>query len=138
MTCRFTLPALTTMLVAARLRGRQSTGTSTMADDEKIVTEKAGAPTGRTSRRQALGVMGTAVSAGVVGATMPASAQAPAAPVLRTPTPPPVVVPRTELVNVLEYEPQARLVIGAAKLAPVTGSDRTVTDRITLRPRMNI
>jgi 4-hydroxymandelate oxidase len=39
---------------------------------------------------------------------------------------------------VLEYEPQARLVLGPAKIAPILGSDRTVTDRITLRPRMNI
>jgi 4-hydroxymandelate oxidase len=39
---------------------------------------------------------------------------------------------------VLEYESQARLVLGAAKVAPILGSDRTVTDRITLRPRMNI
>ena len=40
--------------------------------------------------------------------------------------------------NVLEYEPQARLVLGEAKAAPILGSDRSVTDRITLRPRMNI
>ncbi len=66
-----------------------------------------------TSRRQAIGVMGT-------------------------PTPPPVLVPRTDLVNVLEYESQARLVLGPAKVAPILGSDRTITDRITLRPRMNI
>jgi 4-hydroxymandelate oxidase len=102
-----------------------------------------------TSRRQALGVVGVA-AAGM--AALPAEAQAPAkksaaaAPaagrtsegILRTPVPPPVVVPRTELVNVLEYEPQARLVAGAAKMAVVTGSDRSITDRITLRPRMNI
>jgi len=54
------------------------------------------------------------------------------------PAPPPVLAPRTELVNVLEYEEQARTLIGAARLAPVTGSDRTVTDRMTLWPRMNI
>jgi 4-hydroxymandelate oxidase len=91
------------------------------------------------SRRQALGVMGTAVSAGMVGAAaLPARAQTAAATSLRTPMPPPVQVPRTDLVSVLEYEPQARLVLGAAKAAPILGSDRTVTDRITLRPRMNI
>jgi 4-hydroxymandelate oxidase len=39
---------------------------------------------------------------------------------------------------VLEYEAQARLVLGSAKVAAILGSDRTVTDRITLRPRMNI
>lgn len=40
--------------------------------------------------------------------------------------------------NVFEYEEQARLAVGAAKTAPAAGSDRTVTDRITLRPRINI
>jgi len=54
------------------------------------------------------------------------------------PDPPPRPVPRGDLVNVLEYETQARLALGPAKIAPVAGSDRTVTDRITLRPRMNI
>jgi 4-hydroxymandelate oxidase len=48
------------------------------------------------------------------------------------------LVPRGDLVDVLEYEAQARLVLGPAKVAPILGSDRTVTDRITLRPRMNI
>jgi 4-hydroxymandelate oxidase len=81
--------------------------------------------------------MGTAVAAGAVGAT-PASAQAPSAAPLRPATPPPVQVPRGDLVNVLEYEAQARLALGAAKVAPILGSDRSVTDRITLRPRMNI
>jgi 4-hydroxymandelate oxidase len=108
-------------------------------DDEPMTADGAGAPAGMASRRQALGVMGTAVSAGMVGAaTSPgARAQTPAATPLRTQTPPPVEVPRTDLVSVLEYEPQARLVLGA-RAAPILGSDRTVTDRITLRPRMNI
>jgi len=85
--------------------------------------------------------MGTTVAAGMVGATLPALGApepASAAAPLRMPDPPPVLVPRGDLVNVLEYEAQARQVLGAAKLAPVSGSDRTVTDRITLRPRMNI
>jgi 4-hydroxymandelate oxidase len=90
-----------------------------------------------TSRRQAIGVMGTTVSAGVVGATMPALGASAATP-YHEPTPPPALVPRADLVDVLEYEPQARLVLGPAKVAPILGSDRTVTDRITLRPRMNI
>ena len=89
----------------------------------------------RTSRRQAVGVIGAA--AGMAGAAMPA-AGAPAASPLHEPTPPPVQVPRGDLVNVLEYEAQARLALGPAKVAPILGSDRTVTDRITLRPRMNI
>ena len=112
-----------------------------MPDDETIMAEKTSSPTGMTSRRQAIGVMGTTVAASMVGATMPAlgaPAQTPAATPLRVPTPPPALVPRADLVNVLEYEPQARLVLGPAKVAPILGSDRTVTDRITLRPRMNI
>jgi 4-hydroxymandelate oxidase len=85
--------------------------------------------------------MGTTVAASTVGATMPAlgePAQTPAATPLRTSVPPPALVPRADLVNVLEYEAQARQVLGPAKVAPILGSDRTVTDRITLRPRMNI
>jgi 4-hydroxymandelate oxidase len=111
-----------------------------MPDDEMIVAEKTSPPTEMTSRRRAIGVMGTSVAA-VVGATMPAldaEAQTRAATPLPEPTSPPVLVPRVDLVDVLEYEPQARLVLGPAKVAPILGSDRTVTDRITLRPRMNI
>jgi 4-hydroxymandelate oxidase len=105
-----------------------------MSDDEKIGAGKTSSPPGMTSRRQAIGVMGTAVSAGMVGAAMPALGATP----LHMPVPPPVEVPQGDLVDVLEYEAQARHVLGAAKLAPISGSDRTVTDRITLRPRMNI
>jgi len=113
----------------------------TMPDDKPIAAEKTGALAG-TSRRQAIGVMGTGVAAaGMAGAAMPALG-APARPMapapLRVPMPPPVVVPRGDLVDVLEYEAQARLVLGPAKIAPILGSDRSVTDRITLRPRMNI
>jgi len=83
--------------------------------------------------------MGTTIAASMVSATLPAlGAPEPASAPLRMPDPPPVLVPRGDLVNVLEYEAQARQVLGAARLAPVSGSDRTVTDRITLRPRMNI
>ena len=58
------------------------------------------------------------MGAGVAGAAMigaGAQAQAPAAPVLRIPTAQPVVVPRSELVNVLEYEAQARLDMALAQ-----------------------
>ena len=112
-----------------------------MPDDETIVAKKTSSPPGMTSRRKAIGVMGTTVSASMVGATIPAlgaPAQAPTATPLREPTLLPVLVPRGDLVDVLEYEPQARLMLGPAKMAPILGSDRTVTDRITLRPRMNI
>jgi 4-hydroxymandelate oxidase len=106
-----------------------------MPDDGAMAAKKTSSPESTTSRRQAIGVMGTAAAAGTLGTAMPAlGAPAP----LREPTPPPVLVPRGDLVDVLEYEPQARLVLGPAKITPILGSDRTVTDRITLRPRMNI
>lgn len=107
-----------------------------MKPDDETGPTKSSLPAGGPSRRQALGVMGTTVSAGMVGAAVPASAQG--ATTLHVPAAPPVLVPRTDLVNVLEYESQARLVLGLAKVAPILGSDRRVTDRITLRPRMNI
>lgn len=95
-----------------------------------------------TSRRQAAQgaiVMGTTVAAGVAAAAVPArAAPAPGPMPLHMPLPPPAQVPRGDLVDVLEYESQARLALGPAKVAPILGSDRTVTDRITLRPRMNI
>ncbi len=106
----------------------------TLPDSQTTLAKKTSSGTGITSRRQAIGVMGTTVSAGLVGATMPALAATP----LRQPTPPPALAPRADLVDVLEYEDQARLVLGPAKVAPISGSDRTNTDRITLRPRMNI
>ena len=108
-----------------------------MPDDETIVAGKTNPPAGVASRRQTLGMMGTAAAASMASTAMPALG-APAAPPLREPTPPPALVPRADLVNVLEYESQARRMLGPAKVAPILGSDRTVTDRITLRPRMNI
>ena len=86
------------------------------------------------SRRQAIGVMGASVSASLIGAAVPLAAQAP----LRAIDPPPAAIPRADLVDVLEYEAQARRALGAATAALIAGSDRTITDRITLRPRMNI
>ena len=111
----------------------------TMPDDETMGIEKTGSPAEGHTRRQAVGVMGTGIAAGIVGAGVPAlAAPAPAATPFHEPLPPPVLVPRGDLVNVLEYEDQARLVLGPAKVAPILGSDRTIPDRITLRPRMNI
>lgn len=108
-----------------------------MPDDETIVAGKTNPPEGVASRRQTLGMMGTAAATSMASTAMPALG-APAAPPFREPTPPPALVPRADLVNVLEYESQARRMLGPAKVAPILGSDRTVTDRITLRPRMNI
>ena len=106
----------------------------TLPDDKPAVAEKATATA--TSRRAIM--TGTTLAAGMVGAGLLPPAQALAGVPLREPMPPPPPAPRADLVNVFEYEGQARLAVGAAKLAPAAGSDRTVTDRITLRPRMNI
>ena len=93
-----------------------------MPDDETIVVEKTASPAGMTSRRQAIGVMGTTVSAGMVGAMPALGAPAQAATPLREPVPPPVLVPRTDLVNVLEYEPRWRcLGIGTGEGCPDFG-----------------
>ena len=48
----------------------------------------------------------------------------------------PRLAPREQLVNVLEYEAQARLVLPAAAADAIAGGDRAEFDRITLRPRM--
>ena len=86
-----------------------------------------------------MGVMGMAASAGVGAAAAPALAAAPqGGAVFRAPLPAPALVPRAELVSVLQYEAQARRVLGPERIAPILGSDRSVTDRITLHPRMNV
>ena len=109
-----------------------------MSDDGPIAAEKTNPPAGAASRRQAIAILGT-TAAGVVATTLPAlGAAQPAAATLRGNSPPPLLVPRADIVNVLQYETEAHKVLGAAKAAPILGSDRTITDRITLRPRVNI
>jgi 4-hydroxymandelate oxidase len=83
-----------------------------------------------------MGVIGTA-AAGVMATTLPALGAQPPAALLRGGSPAPLLAPRADLVNVPLYEAEARSVLGA-RIAPLLGSDRTITDRITLRPRMNI
>src|SRR5262245_55302557 len=46
------------------------------------------------------------------------------------------LAPRDQLVNVLEYEDQARAALAPNVHALVAGGDRAAFDRITLRPRM--
>ena len=107
--------------------------------DQATMAEVSNIAAGSTSRRRAIGLMGAGASAGLLRAALPAAAsQAAVGMPLRVPTPPPAVVPRADLVDVFEYEAQARLALGSARMAPIAGSDRSVTDRITLRPRMNI
>src|SRR3954471_1491352 len=82
------------------------------------------------SRRQALGSVG-AIVAGTIGGSKLANGQtpAPAGPAAR-------VAPRDELVNVLEYEDEAKKKLSPATYALIAGGDRAMFDRITLRPRM--
>src|SRR5262245_30082099 len=48
------------------------------------------------------------------------------------------LVPRTDLVNVLEYEEQAKRALEPAAFARLAGGDRTPFDRLTLQPRVMI
>jgi len=94
----------------------------------------------KVSRRQALGSVGAIVAGTVAGSTI-ASGQTPAAPRERKPWEPPVlmrVAPREELVNILEFEEEAKKKLQPATFALIAGGDRALLDRITLRPRMNI
>ena len=59
----------------------------------------------------------------------------------RAPWEPPVqmrLAPREELVNILEFEEEAKKKLQPATFALIAGGDRALFDRITLRPRMNI
>ena len=89
----------------------------TLPDDKPAVAQKATAT--MTSRRSVM------AGTGLVGATILGTqpAQALAGVPLRVPMPPPAPAPRADLVNVFEYEDQARLAVGAAKMAPALGSD---------------
>jgi isopentenyl diphosphate isomerase/L-lactate dehydrogenase-like FMN-dependent dehydrogenase len=95
----------------------------------------------KVSRRQALGSAG-AIVAGTLAGSAIGSGQAPAAQRQeRAPWEPPLtarVVPREELVNLLEFEEEAKKVLEPATFALVAGGDRALFDRITLRPRMAI
>ena len=48
------------------------------------------------------------------------------------------LVPRTDLVNVLEFEPQAKRALDGAAFARIAGGDRSAFDRLTLQPRVMI
>ena len=92
------------------------------------------------SRREALGSVGAIVAGTVAGSTL--GGESPAAQQReRAPWEPPVplrLTPREELVNVLEYEEEAKKKLPPATFALIAGGDRALFDRVTLRPRMNI
>ncbi len=80
------------------------------------------------TRRRALGpaaaaLVGSKVAPGLTAGVQPGMERA-------------GVAPRTELVNTLEYEQQAKLKLAPAVFSLIAGGDRAGFDRITLRPRM--
>jgi 4-hydroxymandelate oxidase len=81
------------------------------------------ATTRRLTRRRALGRVGSIVAQTVGAAQAHAGVR---------------LVPRDQLVNVLEYEDQAKRVLGAVAYAAIAGGDRSAFERITLRPRMMV
>ena len=92
----------------------------------------------KVSRRR---MLGTAVSAaaGAAAGSKGAMAQAPQ----RDPLPWESqniarVAPRDELVNLLEFEDEAKKKLSPAAFALIAGGDRALFERITLRPRMNV
>src|SRR6266699_136095 len=92
----------------------------------------------KLNRRQALGSVG-AIVAGTFAGSKLASGQTPAAPAGQRPpidTASARLAPRDELVNVPEYEEEARKKLAPATYALIAGGDRAMFDRITLRPRM--
>ena len=94
----------------------------------------------KLSRRQALGSVGAIVAGTVAGSTI--GGEAPAAQQReRMPWDPPLAArqaPRDELVNLLEFEEEAKKKLPPATFALIAGGDRALFDRITLRPRMNV
>ncbi len=94
----------------------------------------------KVSRRRALGSVG-AVVAGTVAGTAIGGGSPAAQQRERAPWEPPLaprLVPREELVNLLEFEEEAKKKLPPATFALIAGGDRALFDRITLRPRMNI
>jgi isopentenyl diphosphate isomerase/L-lactate dehydrogenase-like FMN-dependent dehydrogenase len=82
-----------------------------------------------------------AIVAGTVAGAKIANGQTPSAPRERAPWEPPLQVrlaPRDELVNLLEFEEEAKKKLPPATFGLIAGGDRALFDRITLRPRMNV
>jgi 4-hydroxymandelate oxidase len=80
------------------------------------------------TRRKALAGFGSLVAASPLLADQPASSMEAAG----------RIAPRTDLVNVLEFEEMARRTLAPPVFATIAGSDRSFFNRITLRPRMMV
>src|SRR5207237_8451439 len=89
----------------------------------------------KVSRRQVLGSVGAIVAGTVAGAKL-ANGQTAVTQRAGTETAAPRLAPREELVNVLEFEEEAKRKLAPATYALIAGGDRAMFDRITLQPRM--
>jgi 4-hydroxymandelate oxidase len=87
----------------------------------------------RITRRRALGSVGSIVCSVRLQADRDGALQAD-----QSPRGGVRLAPRDQLVNVLEYEEQAKRVLGAAAYAAIAGGDRSAFERITLRPRLMV
>jgi 4-hydroxymandelate oxidase len=88
------------------------------------------------TRRRMLGGAGAIVAGSAAVSKLTHGQTVPAPSVPPTKSGPVRLAPRSELVNTLEYEEQAKLKLAPAVYSLVAGGDRTAFDRITLRPRM--
>jgi 4-hydroxymandelate oxidase len=95
----------------------------------------------KLSRRQALESVGAIVAGTIAGSKLangqtPSTAPLPPKPPRAADPAPARVAPRDELVNVPEYEDEAKKKLAPATFALIAGGDRAMFDRITLRPRL--
>src|SRR5690606_22134750 len=82
------------------------------------------------TRREALGVAAAGVAAAIgTGAATPAASARGATSGMAAPPP-------TELVNLAQFEEQARLVLAASEFDSIAGGDREPFERLTLHPRL--
>lgn len=90
----------------------------------------------KLSRRQVLGSVGAIVTGSAAGSAL--GGEAPVSQQQEEMLRESLLTPREDLVNILEYEAEAKKTLQPATFALIAGSDRALFDRITLRPRMNI
>ena len=86
------------------------------------------------TRRKALGGFGALIA----GTALAKGQGTGAKPEVKGTLPPPVLAPRTELVEVPEFEEMAKRELPASVFATIAGTDHRAFDRITLRPRLLI
>lgn len=88
----------------------------------------------RVTRRQMLGRAGAVVSASIAGPALARESRASAQPA--SDAQPPRLAPPEDLVNILEFEEQAKKTLANSRYQLIAGGERAMFDRVTLRPRM--